>query len=407
MSKAWTDDAWTNSDGTPSRRHGKGKRWLVRWREPQSIGPDKLRSLSFAKKSDAEAYRTRLDHEMRSGTYRAPELAAQRFQTVYQQWLDAKIWRTEQTRNNYLSQLQTHVLPFWGARRVGEIRRAEVIAWVGSLSNGTAETARHPLAASTVTSVYQRFSAIMLWAELSEAVTVTPCRAIELPRKPAKRHVYLSIPQVEQYADTMGAIRGDAYRVLTLTLAYTGLRLNEALALRSSAIVGARAHIDAAWMRVKGQPRKLGDPKGHKVRRVPLPAFLLDELRSLTPNADGFLFCDSAGETLTDEQVRAAWSIARTRLGRTERVHDLRHAAASIAIAQGADVKVVQEMLGHASATLTLDTYADLWPDRLDEVADAMTSARERALGAAGHVRQMCDAPSKRATRRAHPRRSA
>ena len=53
--------------------------------------------------------------------------------------------------------------------------------------------------------------------------------------------------------------------------------------------------------------------------------------------------------------------------------HQLRHSAASLAIAAGADVKVVQQLLGHASATMTLDTYGHLFEDRLDEAGDAMT----------------------------------
>jgi integrase len=46
--------------------------------------------------------------------------------------------------------------------------------------------------------------------------------------------------------------------------------------------------------------------------------------------------------------------------------HELRHTAASLAIASGADVKVVQQMLGHQSATMTLDLYGHLFGDRLD-----------------------------------------
>lgn len=53
-------------------------------------------------------------------------------------------------------------------------------------------------------------------------------------------------------------------------------------------------------------------------------------------------------------------------------VHDLRHTAASLAISAGANVKAVQNMLGHASAAMTLDTYADLFPDDLDAVAGAL-----------------------------------
>jgi hypothetical protein len=56
-------------------------------------------------------------------------------------------------------------------------------------------------------------------------------------------------------------------------------------------------------------------------------------------------------------------------------------------IASGADVKVVQQMLGHKSATMTLDQYGHLFGDRLDVVADAMDAARGSALA---NVSPMC-----------------
>lgn len=63
--------------------------------------------------------------------------------------------------------------------------------------------------------------------------------------------------------------------------------------------------------------------------------------------------------------------------------HKLRHTAASIAIASGADVNVVQTMLGHKSATLTLDVYGHLFPDRLDEVSKKMHKRRAMILAKA------------------------
>ncbi|MGW0462069.1 tyrosine-type recombinase/integrase [Streptomyces tendae] len=63
--------------------------------------------------------------------------------------------------------------------------------------------------------------------------------------------------------------------------------------------------------------------------------------------------------------------------------HKLRHTAASLAIASGADVNVVQTMLGHKSATLTLDTYGHLFPDRLDEVSKKMHKRRSKQLAKA------------------------
>lgn len=59
--------------------------------------------------------------------------------------------------------------------------------------------------------------------------------------------------------------------------------------------------------------------------------------------------------------------------------HDLRHTAASFAVSAGANVKAVQRMLGHASAAMTLDTYAELFDKDLDAVGDALDGAATRA----------------------------
>ena len=59
--------------------------------------------------------------------------------------------------------------------------------------------------------------------------------------------------------------------------------------------------------------------------------------------------------------------------------HDPWHTAASPAISAGANMKAVQTMLGHASAAMTLDTYADLFLDDLEVVADALDRQRAQA----------------------------
>lgn len=61
-------------------------------------------------------------------------------------------------------------------------------------------------------------------------------------------------------------------------------------------------------------------------------------------------------------------------------LHDLRHTAASVAVSTKTNVKVIQRMLGHASAAMTLDTYADLFDDDLDLVAHALDQARTAAI---------------------------
>jgi integrase len=60
--------------------------------------------------------------------------------------------------------------------------------------------------------------------------------------------------------------------------------------------------------------------------------------------------------------------------------HDLRHTAASLAISAGANPKVVQRMLGHASAAMTLDVYADLFDSDLDSVAESVSKMWPREV---------------------------
>jgi integrase len=73
--------------------------------------------------------------------------------------------------------------------------------------------------------------------------------------------------------------------------------------------------------------------------------------------------------------------------------HELRHTAASLAIASGASIKGVQSMLGHASAAMTLDRYGHLFGDELDAVADRMDAAHAdwlRTEGGSASVRRLC-----------------
>ena len=66
------------------------------------------------------------------------------------------------------------------------------------------------------------------------------------------------------------------------------------------------------------------------------------------------------------------------------RLYDLRHTAASLMIRQGASVKAVHKQLGHATASITLDTYGHLFPDELDALADRLEDTRADGPGEPG-----------------------
>jgi len=128
---------------------------------------------------------------------------------------------------------------------------------------------------------------------------------------------------------------------------------------------------------VHGRGQVWGTPKGHERRDVPIPRFLLDELaqHGREKSADDLVFPGVRGGRAMRAATfaRTGFRAAATSIGLPGlHPHELRHTAASLAIASGADVKVVQQMLGHASAAMTLDQHGHLFGDRLDEVADAM-----------------------------------
>jgi hypothetical protein len=89
---------------------------------------------------------------------------------------------------------------------------------------------------------------------------------------------------------------------------------------------------------------------------------------------------DKREEPRTQAVLRRAVVARPDSKGAGVTLHKLRHTAASLAIAARADVKVIQTMLGHKSAAITLDVYAHLWPDRLDEVSHRLEERRQLML---------------------------
>ena len=144
-----------------------------------------------------------------------------------------------------------------------------------------------------------------------------------------------------------------------------------------------RVHIAEAMSEVNGQAI-FGPPKMHADRWVAVPGFLRDSIGALMAGKgpDDLLFTSPRGEVLRVHGFRRRhFDQAATALGLPGLVpHELRHTAASLAIASGANVKAVQSMLGHASAAMTLDRYSHVFDDVLDAVADRLDEARQRTV---------------------------
>ena len=167
-------------------------------------------------------------------------------------------------------------------------------------------------------------------------------------------------------------------RLLVLVLGYTGLRWGEATALRVCDIELSRHRIDVrrAFSDVGGTI-VLGTPKSHHSRTVPLPRFLAAELADFTQarKADDLVFTTALGAVLRlSNWRRAVFLPPREQSGISGRfrIHDLRHTAAALMIQAGYPPKMLQEILGHASITTTLDLYGHLYPGDMDKYADRL-----------------------------------
>lgn len=137
-----------------------------------------------------------------------------------------------------------------------------------------------------------------------------------------------------------------------------------------------------------------GTPKSHESRSVPFPDFLTELLLEQCEGKplDALVFGDGTTHLPTPTHGDGWFAGARNRAHDSDpsfplslTLHDLRHTAASLAISAGANVKAVQRMLGHASAAMTLDTYADLFDDDLDAVAVALNEARRVSIAFKAH----------------------
>ncbi|SDY23584.1 Site-specific recombinase XerD [Modestobacter sp. DSM 44400] len=273
--------------------------------------------------------------------------------------------------------LRTHVQPRWGDVPLVRVTPSDIQAWLAELSD-------RGLSGASVRKAQGVLSGILGAAVRDRRLMANPALGMNLPPLGTKRRRYLSSAQVEALADAAGP-----GRVTVLVLSYCGLRWSElaALRVRNFDLLRRRLTVEEAVTEINGSTVVWGTPKTHGRRSVPLPRFLVDELARSVVNRPGdeLAFPSPQGAVLRNRNARYAWFDDAARAAGLAGLtpHELRHTAASLAVSAGANVKAVQRMLGHASAAMTLDRYADLFDDDLDDVAERLDRLRATTCGPA------------------------
>lgn len=369
-----------------------GKRYRVRWRTPDRRQTDKR---GFLTKRDAQQFLASVEVSMNRGEYVSPTAGKITVGELAADWLRNKEASLKPSSYRSLALAwRVFVAPRWEGTPIQAIRPSAVETWIRELSQGTARTDRardakpKPASATVVLRAVGVLAGILDVAVRDGRITRNPARGAEnLPRKVSnKPRRYLTHEEVVRFAS---ATTCPEHEALLLLLAYSGLRWGEAVGLRVRDVNMLRRRVQVAQSAVDiDGVVHVGPPKSWEHRSVPFPRFLAMPLARLCEGKapDDLLFMDAStidGYMRRPESAegKTSWFLRALEEAGLERLtpHDLRHTAASLAISSGANVKAVQRMLGHKSAAMTLDTYADLFEDDLDAVADRLEAGAVEA----------------------------
>jgi integrase len=388
-----------------TKRRDKSKRcncdgsWQARYPDPSQFG--KRIERTFRTKLEAEEWLVSEAASQQQGTWSDPRQSERPFRDVIEAWQEGWHRLSPTTRARYNGVVNNYLLPEFGAMPIARITHEAVQRYVNRLS-------ADGQSAANVHNIYKALRKAMNTGVRMRMVKVSPCTNVDLPRPPRSEMLFLTAEEVRALAEKIDPY----YRTLIYTASYTGLRAGELHALRRGDLELLRGvlHVRRSLREVGGH-QSFGPTKTQETRTVSLPKFLREmlaaHLATLPPGTpEALVFPSKEGKPLRHSlfyarHFKPAVRGKPARKGRPAvlsalpaskaglRFHDLRHTCASLAVAAGAHPKLVQEMLGHSSITVTLDRYSHLFPsahESLAEQLDATFIAAESSPVAASNV---------------------
>src|SRR5262249_54289519 len=253
-----------------------------------------------------------------------------------------------------------------------------------------------------------RYARTVLRAALKQAVrwqvlVINPATLIETPRNVKAEIEPFNVEQAQQL---LKAATGHELEGFVTVAIACGLRVGEALALWWDDV-----NLDAARLTVRRTVARLpkvrdkdgnviggglvyGEPKSARSRRtLTLPAVVVDALKGHRTRQkeqrlrigaawqdSGLVFTSPIGTALDYSNLRRAFRalLKAAKLPLTK-IHNMRHTAATLLLAQGCDPRTIMSVLGHSQISLTLNTYAHVLPQLTKDAAQRMNAVLARA----------------------------
>jgi integrase len=286
-------------------------------------------------------------------------------------WLDicARPRLRVKSFRDYSSLLARYIRPRLGSRPLGELSAAEIQTLYSELL-------KRELSARTI-----RYTHAVLISALRQAVRwklllENPAEDVDLPRQPRRRCTVFDVAQAKQF---IKAISGHPYEALFALAITTGMRPSEYLALTWSDFDLERGTVSVSKTLERGKGSwHFEDTKRERSRRmIKLQNWVVALLRKSQEKARGtegtadLVFTSERGRPVLETKFvgRHFKPLLKATALPNIRLYDLRHTAATLALAAGVSPKIVSELLGHSSVAFTLEVYSHVLPHMQDSAA--------------------------------------
>jgi integrase/predicted RNA-binding Zn-ribbon protein involved in translation (DUF1610 family) len=339
----------------------------------------------FATQKECQAAMNKLLVAVEQHNYSAPTKASVR-EYLTKEWLPAvKATIRPSTYNSYVQHVECHIVPHIGTVKLQKLSGSQVNALYAKLAESGKKDGKKGLSPMTIRHVHsclhKACKDAVRWGHISR----NPLDAADPPRKKGDGTKEMRTWTKEQLKAFLGAVSDERLSPLWHTIAMTGMRRGEAIGLRWSDVdlENARLSVRRALIPINREV-VVSEPKTAKGRRVvaldpgTIEVLKAQAARQLEEQNDwddawietGLVFTAEDGAALDPESISRYWrqAVKKSMLPRI-RLHDLRHTHATLALQAGIHPKVVSERLGHATISITLDTYSHAIPAMQEEAA--------------------------------------
>ena len=338
------------------RQHGEGsvyRRANGQWVAVADLGwrgdrRDRREFTSFTSLEDALERRAQFLHARRDG-FTLPRGQQPTVAEWVRHWLHNVTRVGESSWRAYRQKTEDYIVPFFARVRLAEVTEEDVEAWHQWLRQRTSRTGE-PLSPSTVAAAHRVLSIALNAATGRRKLPHNPCRYVPPPKAERAEITPPSVDEVNAIIAACTGRPGGARWVVALT---TGLRQMEVLRLTWRDVrLTAPASVTVRQGKTP-KARRTVDLPGSAV--AALKAHRAQAMRNV---ATDLVFTGPDGQAVEPTADWRAWRELLGELGLPlYRIHDLRHAYATMLLEAGTDVRVVQEFLGHASPAFTQSAY--------------------------------------------------